>query len=66
MQGMVEEILHSDISNKERIWTTYSFQEFWDMTERQPNNLWVEEEVENLFDKIIVGNFSNIENEMDI
>lgn len=36
------------------------------MTERQPNNPWVEEEVEILFDKIIVGNFSNNENEMDI
>lgn len=36
------------------------------MTERQPNNPWVEEEVENLFDEIIAGNFSNIENEMDI
>lgn len=35
------------------------------MTERQLNNPWVEEEVENLFDEIIAGNFSNIENEMD-
>lgn len=66
MQVMVEEIQHSDISNKERIGTTYSFQEFWDMTEKQPNNPWVEEEVENLSDEIIAGNFLNIENEMDI
>lgn len=36
------------------------------MTKRQPNNPWVEEEVENLFGEIIAGNFSNIENEMDI
>lgn len=59
---MFEEILYLDISIEDRIWFIYIFWELWDW-EIKINDLWVKE-VENLFDKIVVGNFLIVENEM--
>lgn len=59
---MFEEILYLDISIEDRIWFIYIFWELWDW-EIKINDLWVKE-VESLFDKIVVGNFLIVENEM--